>query len=98
MISFDVSCTAFRKKEVGKKICLKSNPVFCVCMTIAFHDGNNPKQNVSVNLNEIVLAGAAFGKITAVYGQITENYLFVRKMRFAYGQISKKWHFVRKFE
>ena len=41
------------------------------------------------------MSGTAFGKITAVYGQITEKYQFVRKMRFDYGQISKNGLFVR---
>ncbi|KLA48055.1 hypothetical protein P869_06045 [Ligilactobacillus ruminis S23] len=31
---------------------IANHPVFCVCMTIAFHDGNNPKQNVSVILTD----------------------------------------------
>ena len=44
------------------------------------------------------LSGTAFGKITAVYGQIAGKCRFVRKMRFAYGQTSKNGHFVRKFE
>ncbi|WP_438266627.1 hypothetical protein [Ligilactobacillus ruminis] len=35
---------------------------------------------------------------TRIYGQITEKYQFVRKMRFDYGQISKNGLFVRKFE
>ena len=35
---------------------------------------------------------------TRFYGQIIENPLSVRKMRFAYGQIIKKGLFVRKSE
>ena len=46
---------SFCKKESLKKRCLKlkkrirfainckSDPVFCVCMTSAYYDGNNPK-------------------------------------------------------
>ncbi|MSA20267.1 hypothetical protein GKC77_03675 [Lactobacillus ruminis] len=26
---------------------MQFNPVFCVCMTIAFHDGNIPKESAS---------------------------------------------------
>ncbi|WP_180376732.1 hypothetical protein [Ligilactobacillus ruminis] len=47
---------------------------------------------------EQVMSGTAFGKITAVYGQIDENGLFVRKLRFAYGQNGQKYSVVRKFE
>ena len=54
-------------------------PGFCGCATIACYVGTTPKQNVSVNLNEIDLAGAAFGKINAVYGHIDENGRLVRK-------------------
>ena len=50
---------------------------FCVCMTIAFQDENNPKQFLMAQRAD--LSGAAFGKITAVYGQIDENWEFVRK-------------------
>ena len=35
---------------------------------------------------------------TRFYGQITEKYQFVRKMRFDYGQIDENGLFVRKFE
>ncbi|WP_191976264.1 hypothetical protein [Ligilactobacillus ruminis] len=50
---------------------------FCVCMTIAFQDENNPKQFLMAQRAD--LSGAAFGKITAVYGQIAENGPSVRK-------------------
>ena len=43
---------------------------------IALHDGNNPKLAWSADLS-----GAAFVKITAVYGHIDENGLFVRKFK-----------------
>ena len=42
------------------------------------------------------MRSTAFVKITAVYGQIDENWEFVRKMRFDYGQMLQKWLFVRK--
>ncbi|WP_258414305.1 hypothetical protein [Ligilactobacillus ruminis] len=38
-----------------------------------------------------MMRSTAFVKITAVYGQIDENWEFVRKMRFDYGQIGPKW-------
>ena len=46
-------------------------------MTIAFQDENNPKQFLMAQRAD--LSGAAFGKITAVYGQIDENGHAVRK-------------------
>ena len=48
---------------------------------------------------EQMMCSTAFVKITAVYGQIDENWEFVRKMRFDYGQIGQngqKRPFVRK--
>ena len=53
------------------------------------------KSNV-LTVIEQVMSSTAFGKITAVYGQIDENWEFVRKMRFDYGQIGQNGHFVRK--
>ena len=51
---------------------------FCVCMTIAFQDENNPKQFLMAQRAD--LSGAAFGKITAVYGQISQKWHFVRNL------------------
>ena len=50
-------------------------------MTIAFRDENNPKQfgGKFAWWLSVDLSGAAFGKITAVYGQIAENGSSVRK-------------------
>ena len=50
---------------------------FCVCMTIAFQDENNPKQFLMAQRAD--LSGAAFGKITAVYGQNGQKQPIVRK-------------------
>ena len=60
-----------------------NHPVFCVCMTIAFHDGNIPKESASFPwIKEpkrcALSVRAAFGNITSVYGHIDENGRFVR--------------------
>ena len=60
-----------------------NHPVFCVCMTIAFHDGNIPKESASFPwIKEpkrcALSVCAAFGNLTSVYGHIDENGLFVR--------------------
>ena len=47
---------------------------FCVCRTIAFHDGNNAKIVWRADLS-----GTAFGKSSAVYGHIDKNGHVVRK-------------------
>ena len=56
---------------------------FCVCMTIAFHDGNIPKESASFPwIKEpkrcALSVRAAFGNLTSVYGHIDENGRFVR--------------------
>ena len=60
---------------------IANHPVFFVCM---MPDIMEITQNIlAVNLTERVwradLSGAAFGKITAVYGHIEENGAFIRK-------------------
>ena len=59
---------------------------FFICMTIAFHDGNKSvfifmyqsAKKMSARIGNADLASSAFGKITAVYGQIVKNEGFVR--------------------
>jgi hypothetical protein len=52
--------------------------VFCVCMTIAFHDGNIQKESASFPwIKEpkrcALSVCVAFGNLTSVYGHIDEN-------------------------
>ena len=84
---------SFCKKEVLKKLCLKSDPFFSyarqapVMMEITrnnrflFHVSKHSKDMLrqDVRILRADLASTAFGKIIAVYGHIDENGPSVRK-------------------